>query len=77
MDGAFVPREAGSSPADAREPVAASRWTDDRSFERTLRGAETRIDPAAWPRVRAALGAWLQDQGRSVFLLPPAEAPPE
>jgi hypothetical protein len=73
----LVPRETGPEPKDPRHPLFRSRWTTDHAFVRTLRGAQTLVSPEDWPIVRAELGAWLQDQGRLLLLLPSGEAATE
>jgi len=74
----LVSREAAPEPPGRGSPVTRSRWSDDGTWVRTLRGSVTRIRPEDWPAVRAELAAWLQDEARRVVLLPgppPAEAP--
>ncbi len=73
----LVPRETGPQASSPRHPVARSRWASSHAFVRTLRGAQALVPPEDWPGVRGELGAWLQDQGRLLLLLPVQEAATE
>ena len=74
--GGLVPREAAHATENPRYPIARSAWNDG-AFVRTLRTEAIHIAPGDWLAVRAELGAWLQDQGRLLLLLPPGEAASE